>query len=148
MNAETTNHTRNRLNWPLIAGLAALALVRPLFSIVGWSDVLGRPLTPIVLTLAISAVWILVVGLSRVWNPVLTLLFAGLGYAVLSILISGILSPILQGEMQGPLANPFALGSVLITNAFWGLVTGALALGLQRIRGAHHRADTASRPRS
>lgn len=135
MKNETVDITRERLNWPLIAGLAALALVRPLFSIVGWSETLGKPLTPLLLTLAISAVWILVVGLGSVRNPVLTLLLAGLGYAVLSILVSGILSPILRGEMQGPLASPLALGPVLITNALWGLVTGALALGLQRLRG-------------
>lgn len=133
--AMNTNSWKNTLNVPLIIGLAVLALVRPLFSIIGLSDTLGKPATPIVLTVVISVLWILIVGLSRVRNPLLTLVFAGLAYAVLSILLSAVLSPILHGELQGPLTNPFAIVYVLATNAVWGLITGALALGLQRIRG-------------
>lgn len=130
-----TNSWKNTVNVPLIIGLAVLALVRPLFSIIGLSDALGKPATPIILTVVISVLWILIVGLSRVRNPLLTLVFAGLAYALLSILLSAVLSPILHGELQGPLTNPFAIVSVLVTNAVWGLITGALALGLQRIRG-------------
>jgi hypothetical protein len=129
------NSQLKNFNVPLIVGLAVLALVRPLFSIVGLSDALGKPATPIILTAVISVLWILIVGLSRVRHPVLTLVFAGLGYAVFSLLLSAILSPILHGELQGPLTNPFAIVSVLATNAIWGLITGALALALQRIRG-------------
>lgn len=131
----TPNSRKNTVNVPLIIGLAVLALVRPLFSITGLSDTLGKPATPIILTVVISVLWILIVGLSRVRNPLLTLVFAGLTYAVLSILLSAVLSPILHGELQGPLANPIAIVYVLATNAVWGLITGALALGLQRIRG-------------
>ena len=130
-----TNSWKKTFNVPLIIGLAALALVRPLFSIVGLSDTLGKPATPIILTVVISVLWIFIVGLSRVREPLLTLVFAGLAYAVFSILLSAVLSPILHGELQGPLTNPFAMVYVLATNALWGLVTGALALGVQRIRG-------------
>jgi hypothetical protein len=35
------------LHWPLVVGLGVLALVRPLMSIVGLTDELGRPLTPL-----------------------------------------------------------------------------------------------------
>jgi hypothetical protein len=126
------------LHWPLVVGLGALALVRPLMSIVGLMDELGRPLAPLLATLVISVVWIAVVGLSRVPEPVLTLVFAGLVYAGLSIALSAILSAILTGELQGPLATPFGTGvlSVLVVNALWGAVTGAIALLVRRMRGA------------
>lgn len=134
------------LQWPLILGLGALALVRPLVSIVEHQlDVSGSPAVPIVITLVISAVWIAVVGLSKTAHPVLTLLFTGLTYAVLSIILSGILSPILTGELQGPLAMPIAIIPVLLTNAVWGLVTGGLALLLQRLRGVRSRDAVESR---
>jgi len=126
----------HRLNWPLVIGLAVLALIRPLFSIVGLSDALGKPATPLLLTAAISLAWILAVGLSRVREPLLTLVATGLGYAVLSVLLSAVLSPILSGQLQGPLARPIALVPLFVTNAIWGAVCGALALGLQRLRRA------------
>jgi hypothetical protein len=87
--------------------------------------------------LMISLVWIAVVGLSRVPEPVLTLVFAGLVYAGSSIVLSATLSPILEGELQGPLATPFGIGvlSVLVVNAIWGATTGAAALLVRKMRG-------------
>lgn len=125
-----------RLNWPLVIGLVVVALVRPLFSIAGLSDVLGRPATPLVLTAVISLVWILSVGLSRVREPLLTLVAVGVGYALASVLLSAILSPILLGHLEGPLARPIALVPLLVVNVGWGAVCGALALGLRRLRRA------------
>ncbi|MDO5633825.1 MAG: hypothetical protein Q4G34_02980 [Micrococcus sp.] len=129
--------TIKSLHWPLILGLGALALIRPLTRIA--EDQLdffdGSAVVPIALTVMISAIWIAVVGLSKTVQPVLTLLFAGLAYAVFSIILSGILSPILIGELQGPLANPIAIAPMLLTNAIWGLAAGGLALLVQRLRG-------------
>lgn len=124
-----------RLNWPLVIGLTAIALIRPLMSIVGLDDAIGKPATPLVLTALISLAWILVVGLSRVREPVLTLVAVGIGYGLMAIVISGILSPILTGHLEGPLATPIAIIPVFVTNAIWGAVCGAVALGLQRVRG-------------
>jgi hypothetical protein len=124
-----------RLNWWLVTALAAVALVRPVFSAVGLSETLGTPATPLVLTAVISLVWILVVGLSRVREPVLTLGAAGVAYALASIVLSAILSPILTGELQGPLAMPLAVLPVLVVNAAWGAVCGLFAMGLQNLRG-------------
>lgn len=129
-------NTNAPLNWPMILGLGALALVRPLVSIV--ESVLGvsdPPAVPIVITLVLSAIWIAVVGLSRTARPVLTLVLTGLTYAALALILSAILSPVLTGSLQGPLANPIALIPYLITNVIWGLGTGGLALVLQRARG-------------
>jgi hypothetical protein len=82
----------------------------------------------------VTAVWVLVVGLGRVAQPVLTLVGAGLAYGVFAIALSGILSPILSGELQGPLAMPIAIVPMLLVNALWGLVAGGLALLVARVR--------------
>jgi hypothetical protein len=119
------------LHWPLVLGLGALALVRPLTRILG----LDVPGGPVLLTVVITAVWVAAVGLARIARPVLTLVAAGLVYGVLAILLSAVLSPILTGELQGPLATPFGFGivAVLAVNAVWGTVAGLLAAGVQRV---------------
>jgi hypothetical protein len=123
------------LHWPLILGLGALALVRPIMkTIQDQAGVASSPVLSIGLTVAITALWAVVVGLSQVSRPIATLVAAGLSYAVLSILLSGLLSPILTGRLQGPLATPVAIIPVLLTNAVWGAVAGVLALALQRRR--------------
>jgi hypothetical protein len=132
--------TLKNLHWPLVLGLGALALVRPLIRIVtdpsGTSD---APATAITLTLVISVIWVAAVGLTRVSHPVLTLVCAGVVYGVLSIVLSGILSPILTGQLQGPLAMPFAIIPVLAVNAVWGLITGVIALLVRRARSGSAR---------
>jgi hypothetical protein len=122
------------LNWPLAIGLGAIALIRPLFSITGVNDVLGTAPTAIGLTALISLVWILSVALTRVAQPFLTLVFAGLAYGAYAIIVSGVLSPILDGRLEGPLTNPFAFVAVLVTNAIWGALCGALALLVRQFR--------------
>lgn len=123
-----------RLRWPLVLGLIGLALLRPLFSITGLADLLGRPATPLLLTVAITLAWVLIVGLGRVSEPVLTLLAAGLGYAVAVIVLSAVLSPILTGELRGPLATPISIIPLVLTNAVWGLAAGGLAVLVQHLR--------------
>jgi hypothetical protein len=122
------------ISWPVAGALGMLALIRPVFSITGADEVLGKPLTPILLTVLISLVWILVAGLGRLRSPLLTLLAAGALYAVASTILSAMLSPVLTGELQGPLTNPFALVAVLGLNLLWGAITGALAWLLDRAR--------------
>lgn len=125
-----------QLHWPLIMGLGALALIRPLLSIVGLMDGLGRPFGPLLVTALISLAWLGIVLMSRVRRPFLTPVWTGIMYGIFAMLLSAILSPILQGELMGPLTNPFAFVAVLITNAIWGGAVGLLALGLQSMRGA------------
>lgn len=125
------------LSWPVAVGLGVLALARPVMSMVGVMDQLGKPLAPVLVTLAISAVWVAVVGLDRVRHPVLTLGCAGLVYGVLAIVLSAIFSPLLNGQLQGPLATPGGVGvfATLVVNALWGLVVGMVAAGVQHLRG-------------
>lgn len=127
------------LRWPLIVVLAVVALARPIMSITGLTDDLGRPLTPLVVTAAVSVIWIASVVLARVNRPVLTLIFAGLGYGVFSIILSGILSPILNGQLEGPLATPVAIIPVLIVNGLWGAVAGLIAKAVQGARPGRSR---------
>lgn len=123
------------LNWPLVVGLGALALIRPLDRIIeDQAEITHHPATSVLITVGISVAWILIVGFSRIREPLLTLVFTGLSYGVLSLLLSAVLSPILIGHLDGPLANPAGLVPALAVNAIWGLLCGVLALGLQRIR--------------
>lgn len=130
-------------NWLLILGLGLFALARPVTNtVLAQIGVDPGPVVPLGWTAVISLVWIAVVGLTRTTSPVLTLVLAGLAYGIFAMVLSGILSPILMGRLAGPLANPIAILPVLATNAVWGLITGALALAVQRLRGVtpHGRA--------
>ena len=120
----------------LILGLGLLALVRPLASIVVEQSGHELGAAPrLLLTAAITLVWVAAVGLGRAQRPLLTLVLAGLVYAVAAIVLSGILSPLLLGHLSGPLAQPLAIVPMLLVNALWGLIAGLLALGVRRLRG-------------
>jgi hypothetical protein len=125
----------NQLHWPLIIGLGALALIRPLLNITGLMDRLGRPFGPLAVTLAISLAWLITAVFVRVREPFLTLMFTGIAYGVFAITISAILSPILTGELAGPITNPYAIVLVLVTNGIWGAAVGLVALGILNRNG-------------
>lgn len=125
----------DKLHWPLILLLGAVALIRPLLHLTGVIGGLvpSGPVAVLVVTVAITAGWVAAVLIGGVTRPVLTLVLAALAYAVMAMILSSILSPILLGERQGPLANPMALPSMLATNALWGLIAGGIAAGLRRV---------------
>jgi len=118
----------NQLHWPLIIGMGALALIRPLMNITGLMEGLGRPFGPLAVTVLISVAWLAIVVFARVRDPLLTLICTGITYGVFAILISALLSPLLTGTLSGPITNPFAIVAVLITNAIWGALVGLFAL--------------------
>lgn len=121
---------KQQLQFRLVLLLGAFALIRPILRLTGVAGNEG-PLNPAVAsvgaTVLITLVWIFAVIQSRTARPVLTLALAGVTYALLSSTLAAVLSPILDGELQGPLTNPFALVSVLIVNAAWGAISGCLA---------------------
>lgn len=135
---EAMSEELQHLPWRLIAALGAFALLRPFASILGLTDAWGKPATPILLTLVITAVWVAVVVVRRVQRPLLILSLAGACYAVLVIPLSAVLSLLLSGQLQGPVAMPLAIVPLLITNVLWGAVSGVLALGVQQL----HRSGT------
>lgn len=61
------------LPWGLVLGLAALALVRPVLRMSGVADGVSTAVVALGATTLITVVWVLVVGLSRTPEPVLTL---------------------------------------------------------------------------
>lgn len=122
-----------RLHWPLIIGLGALALIRPLLNIVGLMDLLGRPFGPIIITVLISAIWVAVTLLTHIQSPLLTLTFTGICYGVFALVLGTTLSPILDGAPAGALINPVVIASVLITNAIWGGIVGLIAVAIQAL---------------
>lgn len=123
-----------RLSWPLVVGLATFALSRPLLSITGLAEEWGKPATPLVATAVITLVWVVAAARFARQAPVLTLVATGLTYAGLAIVLSAVLSPVLDGQASPIVTNPFAVVGVLSTNAVWGLVAGGLAALLARAR--------------
>ncbi|WP_313663381.1 hypothetical protein [Cellulosimicrobium cellulans] len=126
--------TVRSLSWPLVLGLGALALVRPLLSVTGLDGAIGRPAAPLLTTLVLTVVWVVAIVVARPAHPLATGVAVGLAYGVLALVLSAVLSPILTGELQGPVAHPVAIVPMLLTNAAWGAFTGAVALGLLAAR--------------
>jgi hypothetical protein len=118
----------------VVFGLGAVGLIRPVASIAGIRDVLDATVAALSLTVLVSLVWILVVGLSSVPQPFLTLVFTGLAYGAYTIVLGAILSSLIEGELMGPVTNPIAIVAVLVSNAIWGGVCGLLALLVRRLR--------------
>ncbi|AWX57125.1 hypothetical protein AB432_019630 [Brevibacillus brevis] len=121
-------------NFLLILGLGALALIRPLMKMIGFMNIIGQQFGAILMTILISLAWLVIVVKRKVPNPITVLVFSGMSYALFVIILSGILSPILLGNLQGPLTNPLAIVSVFITNAIWGFVIGGIAKATGRVQ--------------
>ncbi|WP_415296087.1 hypothetical protein [Cellulosimicrobium sp. SJTW-1] len=130
----TLGETVRSLSWPLVLGLGALALVRPLLSVTGLDGAIGRPAAPLLATLVLTIVWVGAIVVARPAHPLATGVAVGLAYGVLALILSALLSPILTGELQGPVAHPVAIVPMLLTNAAWGAFAGAMALGLLAAR--------------
>ena len=122
-----------KINWKISIILGTAALIRPLMSILGVMEIIGQPYTSLGLTLLISFVWIGTVVLTKEKRPILILVMAGVSYASFAIILSGILSTLSTGEIQGPLTNPLALISVFATNIIWGLITGCISWVIMKI---------------
>lgn len=122
-----------KINWKISIILGTAALIRPLMSILGVMEIIGQPYTSLGLTLLISIVWIGTVVLTKEKRPILILVMAGVSYASFAIILSGILSTLSTGEIQGPLTNPLALISVFATNIIWGLITGCISWVIMKI---------------
>jgi hypothetical protein len=129
----------NQLHWPLIMGLAALGLIRPVMNVTGLTEALGRPFGPILITMLISLAWLAIVVLVSIRDVMLTLVFTGISSGVFAILLSAIVSPILAGQLSSPITNPVAIISVLLTDAIWGALVGLCALALQALARPRHR---------
>lgn len=140
--------TPTGLRWDLILLLGALGLVRPLLSIFGAYDALGGgALGPIAVTAIVAVVWVGVVAVTRVPNPLLTLTLAGVSYGVLAILLQQVIWNLFLGgpPAEAPSSAPILVVSwvsILVTNAIWGAFLGLLATVFGRLlprRGLRRR---------
>ncbi len=129
------NITMN-LRWGVIVALALFGLLGPLLGILGVYENFDGPWAPILVTVLIAAVWVGVVVVQRIPNPLVTLVAVGGIYGVFVILfqiIGAFLGKIPEGEIPaGPL---MVIGwiSIVVTNMIWGAVLGLVALGLRRL---------------
>jgi hypothetical protein len=126
------------LRWGLIAFLGAVALVRPLLSIAGAYDFLGGAAGRVVVTALIAAIWIGVVLIRRVPNPLLTLAAAGTAYGVFTIVLQQIMWNLVLGEVptEAPDTAPILVISwiaILMTNTIYGTFLGLVATVVDRL---------------
>lgn len=133
-NPQPTNASRVRSpNWLVALGLASLALLWPLAALTGVADVLGQPATALLILAVVGGVWVAVVGLGRVSQPVLTLTVTGLTYGVLILLLGAVFGD--RGEVNGVIsviAGVFELGQATV----FGAIAGLLAYAVQNLRRA------------
>ena len=95
------------LRWGVIFTLATLGLVRPLLSIAGAYEFLGGAVGRVAVTILIAAVWVGVVVIGRVPNPLLTLVAVGGMYGVFAILLQQIIWNFFLGALlRVPLPRP------------------------------------------
>jgi hypothetical protein len=126
------------LRWGLIAVLGAIALVRPLLSIAGAYDFLGGAAGRVVVTVLIAAIWIGMVVIRRVPNPLLTLAAAGAAYGVFAIVLQQIMWNLVLGEVpaEAPDSAPILVISwiaILAINTVYGAFLGLVATVLDRL---------------
>jgi len=121
-----------KINWPIIVGLAALALVRPLLDLIGLLDLMGERATNMILTIGTLITWLAVVVSKRLNRPLLHLVLTGLLYGVFTILISATFAPFFSSQS---ITNPFAVGGIVIVYALWGLLIGLIAAAILKMRG-------------
>ncbi|MEU2198821.1 hypothetical protein [Isoptericola sp. NPDC019482] len=126
----TPTPPRAGISWPLVAGLASLALLWPLTGLTGLGGT-GAPRALGIIALT-AVVWIGVVGLGRVARPVLTLTMTGLASGVVGLLVSTLFGGVGLG---GEGAAAWAALPALAMDAGWGAVAGVVALGVQKARG-------------
>lgn len=127
-----------KLPWELIAGLGILALIRPLLALAGVADGAWS----IAVTLLVSLVWVGVVVVRRVTQPLLTLVFAGAVYGILNIifyLIAQVSMP--NAELLSVVRGVLSF----VINVAWGALLGLVAMSLLSVmapRGARGKGES------
>lgn len=121
-----------KINWKIAIALSIFALIRPVMSIIGVTEFIGQPYASLTLTLLISIVWIVTIIYKDIETPIYHLVVTGILYALFAIVLSAVLSPILLGQLMGPLTHSFAIFSVFMTNIVWGGITGIITWGIMK----------------
>lgn len=133
----SVTHTRGSalraMPWALIITLGIVALIRPVLSILDVYDSgpLEKPVGPLLFTALIAVVWLSAAVLLRVAEPVKVLALAGVAYGVFALALNLILHLFMDSAETPPVPGMFG---ILIFNALEGVVLGAIALGIMRLR--------------
>ena len=130
------------LRWPVIIGLGAVGLARPILSVAGVYDddgALPKPGGPLLLTAVISLIWLVAAVVLRLKQPVLSLALVGVAYSVLAILMNLVLQPILDSAESIPVPGMIAM---TITNAIQGAILGLIAWLILRALHNSRRGST------
>lgn len=125
------------IRWRLVLLLGAFALIRPALRMTGIIGDEGfvHPVAGVLgASLLITFVWVIAAVQSRTSRPVMTLVLAGVAYAIFAAVLSLPFSVILEGQLAGPLLNPFAMASMVMINALWGAVAGVIAWSIAGLR--------------
>ena len=124
-----------RLPWKLIFILALVQLTRPILSTAGFFDGY-RPQGPLVATALIALVWISVVVIADVSEPVKVLAMAGATYAVIGVAMAVFLETFFTWSPEETVSIPLLLSAGLIggivVNVIWGVFLGFVAIGFRK----------------
>lgn len=121
-----------QLNWPLIAGMGALALLWPFMNFSGLMDTIGRPAGPLLVIALTTVVWLVAALAAKVRRPLATLVFTGLLYGAFALIFSAVFAENGAGPFARPAVLPIAIPTILAANALWGALTGLVAQHLQQ----------------
>jgi hypothetical protein len=123
------------LPWKLVFILALIQLTRPILSTAGLFDNF-RPQGPIIATALIALIWVGVVVIGNVGEPVKVLAMAGATYAVLGVAMAVFLQTFFTWSPEETASVPLLLSAGLIggivVNIIWGALLGVVALGIQK----------------
>src|SRR5918993_6139197 len=124
-----------QLPWMLILILALVQLTRQILSTVGFFDDF-RPQGPIIATALIALIWVGVVVIGNVREPVKVLAMAGATYAVIGVALAVFLQTFFTWSPQETASIPLLLTAGLIggivVNVIWGALLGFVATGIKR----------------
>ena len=121
-----------QLNWPLIVGMGALALLWPFMNFSGLMDTIGRPAGPLLVIALTTLAWLVAVLAAKVRQPIATLVFTGLLYGAFALIFSAVFAESGAGPFARPAVLPIAIPAILGFNALWGAITGLVAQHLQQ----------------
>jgi hypothetical protein len=124
-----------KLPWMLILILALIQLTRPILSTAGFFDDF-RPQGPLIATALIALIWIGVVVIGNVREPVKVLALAGATYAVIGVGMAVFLQTFFTWSPEETASIPLLLTAGLIggivVNVIWGSLLGLVATGIKR----------------
>jgi hypothetical protein len=124
-----------RLPWKLIFVLALIQLTRPILSTAGFFDNF-RPQGPIIATALIALIWVGVVVIGNVREPVKVLAMAGATYAVIGVAMAVFLQTFFTWSPEETASMPLLLTVGLIggivVNVIWGALLGFVAIGIKK----------------